>query len=392
MEPASILRAIKRCLPKEAGSPVSLHQPSFGGKEWEYVKECLDSGWVSSVGKYVDEFEERLQVTTGAKYAVAVMNGTAALHLCLQLCGVEGDDEVLAPALAFVAVANAISYCNAVPHFVDSEERTLGLDPASLESYLQQFSEIKNGECFNKSSGRRIKALIAVHTFGHPVNLDAVSTVCQRFKLELVEDAAESLGSTYKGKHTGCWGKVSALSFNGNKIITTGGGGAILTQDEGLARQARHLSTTAKQSHSWQYFHDAKGYNYRLPNINAALGCAQLEQLSGFVQQKRELSTRYKNEFDNCSGIKFYQEPEFARSNYWLNALILDEECSHHLEAILNLCNKEGVMTRPAWSLLNELPMFASCPQAKLPVAESLVKRILNIPSSAILGASNVQA
>ena len=392
MEPVSILKAIKRCLPKESGSPVLLHQPSCCGKEWEYVKECLDSGWVSSVGKYVDEFEERLQVTTGAKYAVAVMNGTAALHLCLQLCGVEGDDEVLVPALAFVAIANAVSYCNAVPHFVDCEEQTLGVDPAGLESYLEQTSEIKNGECFNKSSGRRIKALIAVHTFGHPVDLDAISSVCRRFKMELIEDAAESLGSTYKGRHTGSLGRVSALSFNGNKIITTGGGGAILTQDEDLARQAKHLSTTAKQPHPWRYFHDNKGYNYRLPNINAALGCAQLEQLPDFLQNKRDLSVRYKKEFDNCPGVKFFQEPVFAKSNYWLNVLLLDEEHSHHLESTLELCNSEGLMIRPAWTLLNKFPMFESCPQAKLPVAESLVRRILNIPSSAVLGASNAQA
>ena len=392
MEPATILKAIKRCLPTEPGAPVLLHQPSFCGNEWEYIKECLDTGWVSSVGKYVDEFEERLQGTTGSRYAIAVVNGTAALHLCLQLCDVEKGDEVLVPALAFVAVANAVSYCNAVPHFVDCEEKTLGVDPAALESYLQQTSEIKHGECFNKSTGRRIKSLIAVHTFGHPVDLDAVLDVCLRFKIDLIEDAAESLGSTYKGKHTGSWGKASALSFNGNKIITTGGGGAILTQDKDLARQAKHLSTTAKQSHPWQYFHDEKGYNYRMPNINAALGCAQLEQLSKFVQNKRNLSARYIKEFDNYPGVKIFQEPEFAKSNYWLNVLLLDNEHSHHLESILELCNKEGMMTRPAWNLLNKLPMFDFCPQAKLPVAESLVKRILNIPSSAVLGASNAQA
>jgi len=391
MEPASILKAIKYCLPKESRLPVPLHQPSFCGKEWEYVKECLDTGWVSSVGKYVDKFEDQLQETTGAKFAIAVVSGTAALHLCLHLCGVEKDDEVLVPALAFVAVANAVSYCNAVPHFVDCEERTLGVDPVGLESYLEQASEIKHGECFNKFSGRRIRALIAVHTFGHPVDLDSVLSVCRRFKIELIEDAAESLGSTYKGKYTGCWGRVSALSFNGNKIITTGGGGAILTQDEDLARQAKYLSTTAKEPHPWRYFHDKRGYNYRLPNINAALGCAQLEQLPEFIQNKRDLSARYKKAFDDYPGVKFFQEPEFAKSNYWLNVLLLDEEYSHHLESILKLCTSEGLMVRPAWALLNTLPMFETCPQAKLPIAESLVRRILNIPSSAILGASNAQ-
>jgi perosamine synthetase len=392
MEPASILKVIKQCLPKESGVPIPLHQPSFGGKEWEYVKECLDTGWVSSVGKYVDEFENQLQTTTGAKFAIAVVSGTAALHLCLHLCGVEKDDEVLVPALAFVAVANAVSYCNAVPHFVDCEEQTLGVDPASLEIYLEQISEIKHGECFNKSSGRRIKALIVVHAFGHPVDLDSVSSVCRRFKVELVEDAAESLGSTYKERHTGCWGRVSALSFNGNKIITTGGGGAILTQDKDLARRAKHLSTTAKEPHPWRYFHNNKGYNYRLPNINAALGCAQLEQLPEFVQKKRDLSARYKKKFDDYPGVKFFEEPEFAKSNYWLNVLLLDEEYSYHLESILKLCISEGLMVRPAWVLLNKLPMFESCPKANLPVAESLERRILNLPSSAVLGASNAQA
>jgi perosamine synthetase len=392
MEPALILKAIKNCLPIEHDSPILLHQPTFKGNEWEYVKECLDTGWVSSAGKHVDEFEDRLQTATGSKHAIAVTTGTAALHLCLEICGVNENDEVLVPALSFVAIGNAVSYCNATPHFVDSNEKTLGVCPTSLESYLKQITEIKNGECFNKSTGRRIKALVVVHTFGHPVELDKILSLCQDFKIELIEDAAESLGTTYKEVHTGCWGKAAAVSFNGNKIITTGGGGAILTQDKDLARKAKHLSTTAKQAHPWHYFHDVRGYNYRLPNINAALGCAQLERLSEFVKQKRELAARYEKEFKNHSGINFFKEPEYARSNYWLNVLILDEEYSHHLESILELCNGEGVMTRPAWKLLNELPMFESCPRMELPVAESLVRRILNVPSSAFLGVSSVQA
>ena len=297
---------------------IPLSVPSLKGNEWEYVKECLDTGWVSSVGKYVDEFEERLQATTGARFAIAVVNGTAALHLCLHLCGVEKDDEVLVPALAFVAVANAISYCNAVPHFVDCQEQTLGVDPVSLESYLEQTSEIKHGECFNKSSGRRIKALIAVHTFGHPVDLDAISSVCRRFKVELIEDAAESLGSTYKGRHTGCWGRASSLSFNGNKIITTGGGGAILTQDEGLARQAKHLSTTAKEPHPWLYFHDTKGYNYRLPNITAPLGCPQLENLADFIQKKRQCIKTTSEILDNKINSQKYSDNNSTFLLFWL--------------------------------------------------------------------------
>ncbi|MDC1122005.1 LegC family aminotransferase [Nitrospinaceae bacterium] len=390
IKPDLIIKAIKNCLPKNISAPTPLHQPCFGGKEWEYLKDCLDSGWVSSVGKYVDDFEDGLQNTTGSKYAVAVVNGTSALHLCLQLCDVKDDDEIIVPTLAFVAVANAISYCNAVPHFVDCSDETLGVDPTSLEPYLEQISEIKNGECFNKSSGRRIKALIAVHTFGHPVDLDAVLRVCQRFHIDLIEDAAESLGSTYKGVHTGCYGKVSALSFNGNKIITTGGGGAILTQDKDLARLAKHLSTTAKRPHPWQTSHDTKGYNYRLPNLNAALGCAQLEQLPEFVRQKRRLATKYKKEFDNYSGIKFYQEPEFAKSNYWLNALLLNQEYHGELENLLKATNENQIMTRPAWNLLHTLPMFEDCPRSGLETAESLATRLLNLPSSPILGASYV--
>jgi perosamine synthetase len=389
IKPDLILKAIKNCLPQKQYSPIHLHEPTFGGKEWEYLKNCLDSGWVSSVGKYVDDFEDQLQNTTGSKYAVAVVNGTSALHLCLQLCDVKNDDEVLVPALAFVAVANAVLYCNGVPHFVDSNEATLGVDPACLESYLKQITEIKNDQCFNKSSGRRIKALIAVHTFGHPVDLDAVLRVCQRFHIDLIEDAAESLGSIYKGVHTGCYGKVAALSFNGNKIITTGGGGAVLTQNKNLAHLAKHLSTTAKQPHPWRISHDNMGYNYRLPNLNAALGCAQLEQLPEFVRKKRRLAARYKKEFDKYSGIKIFQEPKFAESNYWLNVLLLDNEHKHYLKSTLELCNQKEVMMRPAWTLLNKLPMFESCPKGKLTVAENLTSRLLNIPSSATLGFSD---
>ena len=303
---------------------VSLHEPLFNGNEWQYVKECIDTGWVSSAGKFVDQFETQLAEFTGAKYAVAVVNGTAALHICLKLAGVKANDEVLIPALTFVATANAVTYCGAIPHFADSEKRTLGIDPFKLKEYLSGIAEIRGEECFNKKTGNRIKAVVPMHTFGHPADLDALIQVCEQFSIAMIEDAAESLGSYYKGRHTGNWGRLSALSFNGNKVITTGGGGAILTNDELLARKAKHLTTTAKVPHQWEYIHDQIAYNYRLPNINAAMGCAQLEQLPDFLKKKRALAERYRQAFKDIEGVSFFTEPEFARSNYWLNVLLLD--------------------------------------------------------------------
>ena len=365
---------------------VSLHEPTFIGNEWGYVKECLDTGWVSSVGSYVDRFEKILAEYTGVKRAIAVVNGTAALHICLVLAGVEADDEVLLPTLTFVATPNAINYCGAIPHFVDSEEATLGLDPHKLADYLSEITEIRGGDCFNRKTGRRIKAVVPMHTYGHPVDLDPLLETCERFKLVLIEDAAESLGSYYKGKHTGQWGKLSALSFNGNKVITTGGGGAILTNDEELGTLAKHLTTTAKVPHKWEFSHDMVGYNYRLPNINAALGCAQLEQLSGFLQRKRELADAYRQEFSEMKGIQFFSEPEHTRSNYWLNALLLDDANSNQRDELLTLTNGAGVMTRPTWTLMHKLPMFKDCPRMDLSVAKNLERRLINIPSSASLG------
>lgn len=365
---------------------VSLHEPNFSGNEWAYVKECLDTGWVSSVGKFVDRFEEDLAACTGIKRAVAVVNGTAALHICLLLAGVRPGDEVLMPALTFVATANAASYCGAVPHFIDSEEKTLGIDPRRLSDYLSEIAEQRPDGCYNRITGRRIKAIVPMHTFGHPVDLDPLCEVCKQFFIELIEDAAESLGSFYKGRHTGQWGRLSALSFNGNKTITTGGGGAILTNDEGLGRLAKHITTTAKIPHRWEFNHDMVGYNYRLPNINAALGCAQLEQLSGFLSAKRALAERYRHAFSAVPGICFFPEPPDCRSNYWLNTLVLDEEYADQRDKVLAATNDAGIMTRPVWTLMNKLPMFAGCPRMDLPVAESLEQRLINIPSSAILG------
>lgn len=378
----AVAEAIQSALPKDK-THIGLHEPYFAGNEWEYVKECLDTGWVSSAGGYVDRFERMLAEYAGAEYAVAVVNGTAALHVCLKLAGVLPGDEVVVPALTFVATANAVTYCGAAPHFADSEERTLGLDPCKLKDYLKDIAVINGKKCINRKTGRRIKAVAPMHTFGHPVDMDPLAELCRRFRLELVEDAAEALGSTYKGRHVGNFGSLSAFSFNGNKIITTGGGGAVLTNDKELARLARHVTTTAKLPHRWEFVHDMTGYNYRLPNINAALGCAQLERLPDFLKKKRILSERYSRAFKNIKGVKFFTEPSFARSNYWLNSLLLDREYARLRDQLLALTNDRGIMTRPAWTLMPRLPMYANCPKMDLTVAENIEKCLINLPSSA---------
>lgn len=376
-----VLDALQSALPpRHAFLP--LHEPTFSGNEWTYVKECLDTGWVSSVGKFVDRFEEDLAAYTGVKRAIAVVNGTAALHVCLILAGVKPDDEVLMPALTFIATANAVSYCGAIPHFIDSEEKTLGADPLKLAAYLDEITEQKPDGCYNRQTGRSIKAVVPMHTFGHPVDLDPLAEVCQRFGIVLIEDAAESLGSFYKGHHTGQLGLLAALSFNGNKTITTGGGGAILTNDEELGHLAKHITTTAKVPHRWKFNHDMVGYNYRMPNINAALGCAQLEQLPNFLNAKRRLAERYLQAFAGIQGIRFFTEPANSQSNYWLNTLLLDEEFAGQRDALLEATNDAGIMTRPAWTLMHKLPMFTDCPKMDLLVAESLEQRLINIPSS----------
>lgn len=366
--------------------PVALHEPRFAGNEWAYVKECLDSTYVSSVGKFVDRFEADLASYTGAKHAVAVVNGTAALHVALRLASVQPGDEVLIPALTFVATATAVAYCGATPHFVDSEERTLGLNPQALREYLQGITEIRSGQCMNRNTGRVIRALVPMHTFGHPIDIEGVLAVAQDFHLALVEDAAESLGSTVHGRHTGTFGLMGTLSFNGNKTITTGGGGAILTNDPELARRAKHLTTTAKVPHRWEYLHDEIGYNYRLPNINAALGCAQLEQLPGFLAAKRRIFERYKAAFAEVPQSRIFAEPEGCRSNYWLQTLLLDESAADQRDAILAATNDAGLMTRPTWTLMHRLAPYLECPKMDLLVAESLERRLINLPSSAQLG------
>jgi perosamine synthetase len=380
--PEQVIRAIRAAV---GAAPAMLHEPIFKGNEWLYLKECLDSTFVSSVGKFVDRFELDLARFTGSKHAVAVVNGTAALHIALKLAGVKAGDEVLLPALTFVATANAISYCNATPHFVDSEERTLGVDAGNLRDYLAQHTEQRGGQCINRATGRVIRALVPMHTFGHPAELDALLAVARDFNLVIVEDAAESLGSTYHGQHTGTFGLLGTLSFNGNKTITTGGGGAILTNDPTLARHAKHLTTTAKIPHAWEYRHDEIAYNYRLPNLNAALGCAQLEQLPAMLAAKRALFARYQAAFSMVQGVALVAESEQCQSNYWLQTLLLDADQSDQRDPILAATNAANYMTRPAWILMHELDQFRNCPQMDLSMAQSLSRRLINIPSSSSL-------
>ena len=361
----------------------SLHEPTFAGNESVYLKECIDSTFVSSVGPFVDRFEAELAAYTGAGQAVATVNGTSALHVALLLAGVQPDDEVLVPSLSFVATASAVRYCGGIPHFVDSSESTLGIDPAALREWLQSMTELHSGFTRNRVTGRRIPAVVPMHTFGHPCDIDGLQSVARDFNLTIVEDAAESLGSRYRDQHTGTFGMLGILSFNGNKTITTGGGGAILTNNPDLARRAKHLTTTAKVPHRWGFAHDEIGFNYRMPNVNAALGCAQLEQLPGFLASKRRLFERYLEAFENLRGVKVFGEPPSCTSNYWLQTLILDESESGRRDDILASTNDSGLMTRPAWSLLHQLKPYAEYPRAPLPVAESLEKRIVNLPSSA---------
>jgi perosamine synthetase len=379
IHPEQVVTALRSVL---GPGPAMLHEPSFNGNEWRYLKECLDSTFVSSVGKFVDRFELDLADFTGAKHVVAVVNGTAALHIALKLAGVQDGDEVLIPALTFVATANAAIYCNATPHFVDSEVRTLGLDASKLRDYLISCTERRAGQCVNRQTGRVIRALVPMHTFGHPVDLEGLLALAYDFNLALVEDAAESLGSMYQDQHTGTFGLLGTLSFNGNKTITTGGGGAILTNDRTLARYAKHLTTTAKLPHPWEYRHDKIGYNYRMPNLNAALGCAQLEQLPAILSAKRALFQRYQASFAAVQGVTLMTEPKHCKSNYWLQTLQLEDDDESLRDAILSVTNEAGFMTRPVWSLLHKLKHFRSCPRAPLLTAESLERRLINIPSS----------
>jgi perosamine synthetase len=381
-KPSTLASQVVDAIQSVVGSSAVLHEPRFNGNEWKYLKECLDSTFVSSVGEFVDRFESDLEAYTGAKHVVAVVNGTSALHVALQLAGVKPGDEVLIPTLTFIATANAVSYCGAIPHFVDSEERTLGVSPQALREYLKDISEIRNGHCINRNTGRVIRALVPMHTFGHPVDIEGVLAVARDFNTALVEDAAESLGSTCQGRHMGTFGLMGILSFNGNKTITAGGGGAILTNNAEIAHRAKHLTTTAKLPHRWELAHDKIGYNYRLPNINAALGCAQLEQLPGFLEGKRRLFEIYQTAFQGVPQSRIFSEPKGCRSNYWLQTLMLDESAVGQKDAILVATNGSGFMTRPAWVLLHQLKPYRECPKMNLSVAGSLQKRLINLPSS----------
>ena len=381
----SVLSAVRQVLGVPANA-IALHEPEFAGREWEYVKECLDTGWVSSVGSFVDRFERELAAFTGAQHAVATVNGTAALHMCLLLAGVDTGDEVLLPALTFIATAHAVSYLQAVPHFVESESESLGVDSVKLDEYLNSCAQIVNGECVNRATGRRIRALVVMHVFGHPADLQALEAVARRWNLVLIEDAAESLGSYYRGIHTGNVGRLAALSFNGNKVVTTGGGGAVLTNDAELARRAKHLTTTARVTHRWCFLHDEVGYNYRLPNINAALGCAQIERLPDVLCRKRVLASRYVKAFDSVVGVRVLQSPPDTVGNYWLNAIILDADQAHRRDELLTVLNDAGYMSRPLWTAMHRLPMYVGCPQMNLAVAEQMEARLINLPSSAKLG------
>lgn len=359
---------------------IPLHEPHFSGNEKKYLNETIDSTFVSSVGAFVNRFEEEMARYTGAKYAVACVNGTNALHIALLVNDVLPNDEVLSQALTFIATANAISYANAIPVFIDVDRDTLGMSPKALQVFLEKNAEKKqDGFTYNKISGRRIKACVPMHTFGLPLRIDEIATICNKWNIALVEDAAESLGSYYKGTHTGRFGKIGTFSFNGNKTITCGGGGALITDDEVIAKQVKHLTTQAKVAHPWRFTHDEIGYNYRMPNLNAALACAQLEQLDSFLENKRALAKLYKDFFSE-STVQFVEEIENAKANYWLNVVLFENK--EEQEAFLKATNESGVMTRPVWDLMNTLPMFASCEHDGLENSKWLADRVVNIPSS----------
>jgi len=382
-----IVKAIRQGL-KFPKKKVYLHEPKFFGNELSYLQECIDTTFVSSVGKFVTRFEKDLENYTGSKNVIAVVNGTAALHISMKLLGVNRGDEVLLPTLNFIASANAVTYCNAIPHFVDSEEKTLGIDSEKLEKYLDKISRQKNGLCINRKTQRVIRACVPTHIFGHPTDLNSLIKVTSKFNIELIEDAAESLGSFYHKMHTGTFGKIGILSFNGNKILTTGGGGAILTNNAEIASRVKHLTTTAKKSHEWELFYEEVGYNYRMPNINAALGCAQLEKLSKLLEIKRQLFNSYKKSFNSLklnNEAEIFQEPDSCSSNYWLQTLLLNESNMDQRDDILNKTNQAGLNTRPAFSLNHKLPHFKNYPRMDLTVAELLEGKIINLPSNEIV-------
>jgi len=386
---SAVINAIQTVV---GSQPQALHEPRFEGNEGVYLLDCISTGYVSSVGPYVDLFESKLAQFTGAKYAIAVVNGTAALHVCLLLAGVRTGDEVLIPAMSFIATANAVSYCGATAHFVDSQESDLGINVQKLDEYLAKITNKENGFSVNKSTGSIIRAIIPMHCFGHPSNLVDLQKLAEKYNLVLIEDSAESLGSTYDDKHTGTFGLLGAISFNGNKIVTTGGGGAVLTNNEKLAARAKHITKTARIAHEWDFIHDEVGFNYRMPNINAALGCAQLETLNFEIESKRSLASKYKIAFEGIEGLRFFTEPDKCKSNYWLQSILLNEEYAKYKEEILRASNQIGISTRPVWRLLNSLKPYLKNPSMSLVGSTSLEKRIINLPSSAKLDSWNSHA
>jgi perosamine synthetase len=361
---------------------IPLHEPCFIGNEKKYLNECIDSTFVSSIGKFVDEFEEQIAKYTGAKYAVATSNGTSALHVALLLADVTKDDEVITQSLTFIATCNAISYCGASPVFIDVDKETMGLSPLALQVYLEKNTYNKNQQCINNKTGKVIKACVPMHTFGHPCRIDEIKNLCDEYHINLIEDAAESLGSFYKGKHTGTFGQMGVISFNGNKIITAGGGGCIVTNNKILARKAKHLTTTAKVPHNWEFTHDMIGYNYRMPNINAALLVAQMENLEKFLVRKKELAKVYSDLFTTTTTFSFVSEPADSQSNYWLNSIILQDRDQRDL--FLYETNSAGIMTRPIWTMMNKLEMFKDCQSDSLKVSNWLEERVVNIPSGVV--------
>jgi perosamine synthetase len=365
--------------PKES---IALHEPYFSGNEKKYLAECIDTTYVSSVGKFVDSFEYEMAKYSGSTKAVACVNGTNALHLALKLVGVEQGDEVITQPLTFIATANAIAYCGAKPIFLDVDMDTMGLSPKTLLRFLETetYYDHVTDRQYNKTTKKAISACVPMHSFGHPCRIDEIVAICDRFHIHVVEDAAESLGSFYKNKHTGTFGKIGVLSFNGNKILTTGGGGMLLFQDETLAIKAKHLTTQAKVPHAWEFAHDEIGYNYRMPNINAALGLAQLEQLDGFLASKREIANKYKQFFRSID-LEFVVEPQDSVANYWLNCILFNS--LEERDAFLTFSNKNGIMTRPAWELMNRLPMFKNCQTDDLKNSVWIQERLVNVPSSA---------
>jgi perosamine synthetase len=375
-----VIKHIKGVYPYKKFIP--LHEPTFFGNEKKYLNDCIDSTFVSSVGKYVDSFEKNIAKFTNSKYAVATSNGTSALHIALLISDVGEEEEVITQPLTFVATCNAISYCKAHPIFLDVDRKTLGLSPTALKNFLKSNVIFENNQCINKISGRVIRACLPMHTFGHPCKIEEISEICSEFNINLIEDCAESLGSFYKNKHTGTFGRLGTFSFNGNKIITSGGGGCIVTNDESLAIKAKHISTTSKVDHKWEYSHDMTGYNYRMPNLNAALLLAQLENLDKILEKKRELTSNYIDFFKNTS-YEFINEPKDCKSNFWLNSLLLKDKYTR--EIFLSETNSNGVMTRPIWTMMNKLKMFNNAQCGPLENSEWLEQRIVNIPSTGIM-------